>query len=71
MIQQKQTQKNAFISKKYTQYHKKTIISKVLADAEIIHKEFTLIKYEAENYCQLKISIRIKNSQRNEIEKIN
>ena len=43
-------------------------ISKALIDNEISHEDFTTIIDEERNYCELKESIRIMESQRSNIE---
>ena len=44
-------------------------ISKALIDNEISHEDFTTIIDEERNYCELKESIRIMESQRSNIER--
>ena len=46
-------------------------ISKALIYNEIIHEYFTTIINEERNYWELKESIRMMNSQRSDMEKIN
>ena len=45
------------------------LIREVLTDVDDSHKEFTLVSNETENYRKLKENIRIKNSQKSDIEK--
>ena len=47
------------------------IIPKALIDNEINHEDFTTIINEENNYRELKGSVRMMKSQRNDIEKIN
>lgn len=45
-------------------------ISKSLKDGDIIHEEFTLVSKEVWNYVRLKEDIRMRNSRRDNIEKV-
>lgn len=45
------------------------IITKALANVEISHNEFTVVRNEEENYRRLKDSISTKDSQRGDIER--
>ena len=46
-------------------------VSEALINNEISHEDFTIIINEERNYRELKDSIRMMNSQRSDVEKIN
>ena len=46
-------------------------VSEALINSEISHEDFMIIINEEKNYRELKESIRMMNSQRNDSEKIN
>ena len=46
-------------------------ISKALVDNEISHEDFEIVINEEKKYRELKESIRVMNSQRSDVEKVN
>ena len=50
---------------------KESKISEALINHEISHEDFMMIINEEKKYRELKESIRMTNSQRNDVEKIN